>query len=177
MPTTDRVSAPTTERVPAEVGGCDLTGIDLSDRDLAGAEPSGVDLTADLLACRDAEDYFRVLDVPFDPHLLHVNRLHILRLFGPALRAYLADGGDRGSGSPAALRLGAALADAHDVFTSSSALDHRLFKVLQDRAPRSTRTFVPLDGLEVESPAHTSGEEPVATTVATTEATSVEVTK
>jgi nitrogenase-stabilizing/protective protein len=130
------------------------------------------ELTARLLACRDAEDYFAILEVPFDPHVLRVSRLHILRLFGPALQAYLTDslpedlagglagaaGGlagaaGRGADSPAARRLREALAAAHGVFASSTALDHRLFKVLQDRAPGPARTFVPLDCLAVEEPA------------------------
>lgn len=135
----------TTDRMPPDAGGCDLTGIDLAQRDLTGGEGSGGDLTARLLASRDAEDYFDVLGVPFDPHVLRVNRLHILRLFGPALRQYLAAPPD--AEPQAAGQLREALEAAHGVFTSSTALDHRLFKVLQDRAPRG---FVPLDTIEVE---------------------------
>jgi nitrogenase-stabilizing/protective protein len=109
----------------------------------AGADGSGLGTT--LLDCRDAEDYFAALDVPFDPQVLRVNRLHILRMFGPALQAYLA--GPVDDEPQAAERLRMALAAAHDTFTSSTALDHRLFKVLQDRAPRG---FVSLDSVTVE---------------------------
>jgi nitrogenase-stabilizing/protective protein len=141
VPRTDQASV----AMPAEVGGCDLTGIDLAQRGRTGAHRPGGDLPARLLACRDAEDYFELLGVPFDPHLLRVNRLHILRLFGPALRQYLAAPSD--AEPQAAQRLRDALEAAHAVFTSSTALDHRLFKVLADRAPRG---FVPLDSIEVE---------------------------
>lgn len=117
------------------------------------------ELRSRLLACRDAEDYFALLDVPFDPHLLQVNRLHVLRLFGRDLHAFLrtgpgneignangnADADD--DGAAAADRLRAALAAAHDAFTDATALDHRLFKVLRDRAPRG---FVPLAAVQVE---------------------------
>lgn len=111
------------------------------------------ELRSRLLACRDAEDYFALLDVPFDPHLLQVNRLHVLRMFGRELHTFLQTGSADGNGSgngddgAAADRLRAALAAAHDAFTDSTALDHRLFKVLQDRAPRG---FVPLAAVQVE---------------------------
>lgn len=111
----------------------------------AGDADGGTGLTARLLACRDAEDYFAALDVPYDPRLLQVNRLHVLRLFSPALRHYLASPAD--AESQAAHQLREALIAAHDAFAASTALDHRLFKVLQDRAPRG---FVSLDSLVVE---------------------------
>lgn len=97
---------------------------------------------ARLTACRDAEDYFALLQVPYDPQVLAVNRLHILRLFAPALREYLV-----GPTSDGEERLRAALVTAHDVFTVSTALDHRLFTVLKDRAPRG---FVPLETVTVD---------------------------
>jgi nitrogenase-stabilizing/protective protein len=112
---------------------------------VGAAEVDGGGHATTLLACRNAEDYFAALDVPFDPQVLRVNRLHILRMFGPALQAYLA--GPMDDEPQAAERLRSALATAHDTFTSSTALDHRLFKVLQDRAPRG---FVSLGSVTVE---------------------------
>ncbi|WP_239308102.1 MULTISPECIES: nitrogenase-stabilizing/protective protein NifW [unclassified Frankia] len=92
-----------------------------------------------------AEEYFEVLDVPYDPRVVAVNRLHILRHFSAAVARI-----DAAVAAPdarmAAYR--AALADAHEAFTTGTALDHRLFKVLADRAPRA---FVALDAVTVES--------------------------
>jgi len=134
---------PTTDPMPADLAAGDLsTGVLAS----AGSGAPGT-LVARLLACRDAEDYFAALDLPFDSQVLQVNRLHILRLFAPALQEYLGSTAD--AEPQAAQRLREALAAAHGTFTASTALDHRLFKVLRDRAPRS---FVPLDGLTVEPP-------------------------
>lgn len=131
---------PTTDPMPVDLGGTDLSGTVL-----IGADRTGTPLSTRLLACRDAEDYFAALDVPFDPQVLQVNRLHVLRLFGPALQEYLASPVD--AETQAAERLREALAAAHEAFTVSTSLDHRLFKVLQDRAPRG---FVPLDSINVE---------------------------
>jgi nitrogenase-stabilizing/protective protein len=126
--------------------GSGSTGTGLTGSGSTGTGLTGIELSARLLACRDAEDYFAVLDVPFDPQVLRVNRLHVLRLFGPALQEYLATPGDA---ERAVQQLRAALVAAHDAFTSATALDRRLFKVLQDHAPRG---FVPLDEVTVESP-------------------------
>jgi nitrogenase-stabilizing/protective protein len=112
---------------------------------VGAAGGDGLGLATALLGCRNAEDYFAALDVPFEPQVLRVNRLHVLRMFGPALQAYLA--GPLDDEPQAAERLRMALAAAHDTFTSSTALDHRLFKVLQDRAPRG---FVSLGSVTVE---------------------------
>ncbi len=103
------------------------------------------ELRSRLTACRDAEDYFALLEVPYDPHVLQVNRLHVLRLFADPLQEFLTAAA---TDEPVARqRLRAALAAAHDAFTGSSALDHRLFKVLRDRAPDG---FVALDDVAVE---------------------------
>jgi nitrogenase-stabilizing/protective protein len=139
-----------------------LVGTEPAVTALVGTEPAVTDLGTRLLACRDAEDYFAVLDVPFDPQVLRVNRLHVLRLFGPALQEYLAAPADAEgqAAGEAAGRLRAALAAAHEAFTQSTALDHRLFKVLQDHTPRG---FVPLDGVTVEDLAPSASVQPVVT--------------
>jgi nitrogenase-stabilizing/protective protein len=82
--------------------------------------------------CRDAEDWFAALDVPYDPQVLAVGRLHVLRLFGRELRTVDA-------GAPGALR--AALERSYQALVDAGPLDHRVFKVLRDRAPRQ---FVPV---------------------------------
>ncbi|HEY6795278.1 MAG TPA: nitrogenase-stabilizing/protective protein NifW [Kineosporiaceae bacterium] len=91
-----------------------------------------------LAACRDAEDWFRELDVPFDPQVLNVGRLHVMRLFGRELEALTGDGADAGALRE---RTRAALRRAYGALVTASPLEHRVFKVLQDRAPGQ---FVPL---------------------------------
>ena len=97
-----------------------------------------------------AEDFFETLDVPFDPAILRVARLHILRRLGQYLgREALAD-----LPEPAmreACRT--ALQQAYDDLVTSSPLAERLFKVHQDAVkPKSdessaARAFVPLASL------------------------------
>lgn len=91
--------------------------------------------------CSTAEEYFEVLEVPFDPKVVNVNRLHILR----HLAGQLADlhqrqpAPENAEDELAAYR--AALIASYQTFTTSTSLDHRLFKVLVDHAPQA---FVPL---------------------------------
>jgi nitrogenase-stabilizing/protective protein len=88
-----------------------------------------------------AEEYFAVLGITYDPRVLAVNRLHILRHFGAqAARIDQQHAGGAGTGRAAAAEtiLAAyrrALQISYQAFTSSGALDHRLFKVLRDYAP------------------------------------------
>ena len=97
-----------------------------------------------LAECQDAEDYFRLLDIAFDQRVLDVNRLHILRAFADELKK-LPDDDDSGSADLDRCRV--ALQRVYTAFTTSSALDHRVFKVLKERAPRN---FVPLRAVSVE---------------------------
>jgi nitrogenase-stabilizing/protective protein len=93
---------------------------------------SGLSATERLTECRDAEDYFRLLDLDFDPAVLSVNRLHILRAFGHELATLTAG---HGTDAPdEAVR--AALRRSYETFRDSTSLDHRLFRVLQDHTPR-----------------------------------------
>jgi len=93
-----------------------------------------------------AEEFFRMLDVAYDPQVLGVARLHILKRMGQAVAGLdpsLSDEGMR-----AACR--AALTDAYAEFTEKSPLQARLFKVLRDRDPARPATrgaFVPLSDL------------------------------
>jgi nitrogenase-stabilizing/protective protein len=118
------------------------------------AATPATDLATRLAGCRDAEDYFRLLGVDHDPAVLAVNRLHILRAFGRELdRITDVEPGDvpataeRDRAREAALR--EALERSYATFTRSTALDHRLFQVLRDRAPGS---FVPLDAVLPDPP-------------------------
>jgi nitrogenase-stabilizing/protective protein len=83
-----------------------------------------------------AEEFFATLDVAYDPHVLAVARLHILRRMGEYLRSAELDG------QPEAAQLvlcRAQLQRAYDDFVDSSPLEQRVFKVLQEAvAPRHT---------------------------------------
>ena len=90
-----------------------------------------------------AEDFFRELDVEFDPKVLGVARLHILRRMGETIAAIPDDESVR-------MACREALAHAYAEFTQKAPIETRLFKVLRDRDPsRPARrgAFVPLSDL------------------------------
>ena len=96
-----------------------------------------------------AEEFFAALDVPFDPTVVRVARLHILRRMGQYLK-----GSDFSGLDEDALRgqcrehLAAAYAD----FVKSSPIQERLFKVHQEAvAPKTepSKPFVPLSALSL----------------------------
>ncbi|MEW6596392.1 MAG: nitrogenase stabilizing/protective protein NifW [Pseudomonadota bacterium] len=94
-----------------------------------------------------AEEFFAVLGVEFDPAVLRVARLHILRRMGEYLHAEAL-----ASLSPEAAREACRtqLQRAYDDFVQSSPLDQRVFKVLKDAAkPKAapSKPFVPLSAL------------------------------
>jgi len=91
-----------------------------------------------LAGCRDAEDWFAALRVAYDPRVLAVGRLHVRRLFGRELEAI-----DRSD--PVAVRN--ALERAYRALVEAGPLEHRLFKVLADRAPGQ---FVPVEQVLIE---------------------------
>ncbi|MEO1132963.1 MAG: nitrogenase-stabilizing/protective protein NifW [Cyanobacteria bacterium J06639_1] len=77
----------------------------------------------------DAEEYFEFFGLPYDPQIVNVNRLHILRKFSQLAKAI--DGGE----SEAKLLDGyrQALQAAYAVFVESSGVEQKLFKVFKDR--------------------------------------------
>lgn len=100
----------------------------------------------ELKALSSAEDFFRVLGVPYDPQVLGVARLHILKRMGQtvaSLAPSLPDGEARDLCREA-------LTAAYAEFSGKSPLQARLFKVLRDRDPGRPATrgaFVPLSDL------------------------------
>lgn len=99
-----------------------------------------------------AEDFFNTLGVPYDPAVLQVKRLHILKRFQHYLHASGADAGDGtfpgADDSEAGIRTlyRTALEAAYRDFVSSDALTERVFKVLRDAVPKAA--FVPLTAIE-----------------------------
>jgi len=106
---------------------------------------STVDVLAELKKLSAAEEFFTALGLPFDPKLLAVARLHILRRMGEYL------GGDDLEGLPGNVviaRCRAHLERAYQDFTTSSPLEQRVFKVLKTAVAPAEAQFVSLDELE-----------------------------
>lgn len=78
----------------------------------------------------DAEEYFDFFQLPYDPQVVNVNRLHILRKFSQYMEeidpANLSD-------AEKFDRYRLALQQAYEVFLSSTAVDEKLFKVFQKK--------------------------------------------
>lgn len=97
--------------------------------------------------CQTAEEYFALLDVAYDPRVVSVNRLHILRHFGGQLAELHRHRTAPESPGHALDTYRDALTRSYQAFSTATALDHRLFKVLRDRAPRA---FVPTAAVAVQ---------------------------
>jgi len=87
-----------------------------------------------------AEEFFRFLDVPFDPSVLNISRLHILRRMGDNLRKASPEPDD----AKAREYFRAHLERAYQDFVSSSPIDERVFKVHKDAVRPHTGPLVHL---------------------------------
>ena len=99
------------------------------------------DFLKDFSALSDAEEFFQYLGVPYDPRMVAVKRLHILKSFNQRLTAL-----DTAGLGESALRdaYAGALTAAYDALTEIEARDARLFKVFRQEPARG---FVPLDAV------------------------------
>lgn len=100
----------------------------------------------DLKALSSAEDFFKALDIAYDPKILGVSRLHILRRMGETIGALPDDTPD----DAARMACREALAHAYEEFSNKAPIESRLFKVLRDRdpsRPAKRGAFVPLSDL------------------------------
>ena len=108
---------------------------------------------SDLEKLHAAEDFFSYLKVDFDPALLRVARLHILKRMGK----YLAEKDFSGPNEEAIFASAReTLVQAYQDFTNSKPIDQRVFKVLQEHDPSRPKpaeqvpeAFVPLDALTI----------------------------
>lgn len=76
-----------------------------------------------------AEEYFEFLEVPYDPQVVRVNRLHILKKFSQLIRET-----EPGLDPDATLaQYRQALQTAYSLFLRSTPVQEKLFKVFQDR--------------------------------------------
>ncbi|WP_394889883.1 nitrogenase stabilizing/protective protein NifW [Mesorhizobium sp. AaZ16] len=106
------------------------------------------DILARLKGLSAAEEFFAVLGVSYDPKVLNVSRLHIMKRVGQCL----AEEDFSGLPDPViAARVRATLQRAYEEFATSSPLTHRVLKVLKDHDPhkpaRPSRTFVPFESV------------------------------
>jgi len=99
----------------------------------------------DLRRLSAAEEFFEFLEVAYEPEVLRVARLHILRRMGEYLRdALLTEMDD----TALRVRCRKFLEAAYTDFVRSSPLEQRVFKVLKDAvAPKTTEVFIPLEAL------------------------------
>jgi nitrogenase-stabilizing/protective protein len=105
-------------------------------------------MLAQLQKVSSAEDFFATLGVEFDPKVLNVVRLHILRRMGQYLVSESFEGE---SDEVVAQRCKAVLEKAYADFVTSSPLDQRVFKVLKDAVapqPQKAPVFVQLTALK-----------------------------
>ncbi len=89
------------------------------------------DILAQMRSLSSAEEFFEHLSLPYDPAVLHVNRLHILKRFNQYLGAHEPELTDPDSG----VRLAACralLARAYRDFVRSTPAQEKVFKVFQD---------------------------------------------
>lgn len=99
-----------------------------------------------------AEDFFAYLKVDYDPEVLRVCRLHILKRMGKYLAARDFNGASEDLIFASAQET---LARAYQDFVVSRPIDERVFKVLKDHDPSNPETgeaqkpFVPLDALTI----------------------------
>ena len=87
-----------------------------------------------------AEDYFRFLDVPYDPAVLNVARLHILRRMGDNLR----EAGMEPDEEKARAYFRAHLERAYQDFVKSTPIKERVFKVHKDAVRPTASPLVQL---------------------------------
>ena len=98
-----------------------------------------------LATLSSAEEFFARLAVPFDPAVVRVSRLHILKRFRQYMeKAGLAPGDGRSAEDQERLCRDA-LAAAYNDFVVSNPITERVFKVLEEAAPMAAPSFVPLD--------------------------------
>ncbi|WP_461623177.1 nitrogenase stabilizing/protective protein NifW [Bradyrhizobium sp. 25ACV] len=94
-----------------------------------------------------AEEIFALLGVDYDPKIVNVARLHILKRMGQHLAKEQFAGATE---AEIAARCKAMLEQAYADFVASSPIDQRVFKVLKDAVaePKKPAAFVPLSTLK-----------------------------
>ncbi len=104
-----------------------------------------------LQALSSAEEFLDFLDIPYEPAVVQVARLHIMRRMGQYLKGSEAQGALENADDGALFALCREhLAHAYADFVASSPIEERVFKVHRDAIapkPEQNRPFVPLSAL------------------------------
>ncbi|MFB6274753.1 MAG: nitrogenase-stabilizing/protective protein NifW [Halothece sp.] len=90
----------------------------------------------------NAEDYLQFFEIDYDPQLVNVNRLHILKQFSLLIRE-VDETFPEVSEAEKLEKYRLALEEAYQVFLTSSPLETKLFKVFQTKP----KNFVSLNDL------------------------------
>lgn len=91
---------------------------------------------------KDAEEYLEFFGLSYDPQVVNVNRLHILRKF-----SQLVESVDQTQSEAEILAAySRELRNAYDLFVTSNSVEQKLFKVFQDKP----KNVVMLSDIEVE---------------------------
>ncbi len=85
---------------------------------------------ADFNQLTDAEQYFEFFDLPYNPSIVNVNRLHILQKFSRLIRQCDTT---TLSEAEALSQYRSALQQAYTLFLSSNSLEQKLFKVFNEK--------------------------------------------
>ena len=101
------------------------------------------DWEAQLEKIVDAEDFFRLFSVEFDPRVLSVNRLHILKKFGEIREAIVAQWPKDAPSEKKKEALRSALVEAYETFLTRTAKEEALFKVFRQYSSGVNVTFNP----------------------------------
>lgn len=98
----------------------------------------------DLKRLSAAEEFFHYLGVPYEPRVMNIARLHILRRMGQYLASETASGSEDELRGRCAQHLAAAYAD----FVAKSPIEARVFKVHQDALKAQEPKTKPLVALQ-----------------------------
>ena len=98
-----------------------------------------------------AEDFFEALGVGYDPAVLRVARLHILRRMGEYLGQHTVHTGNDGETQ---LACRAFLENAYHDFVTSSTIEQRVFKVLRDAVKPKAELQKPFVSLSTLTGSH-----------------------
>ena len=87
---------------------------------------------ADFNRLVDAEEYFEFFDLPYDPQVVSVNRLHILQKFSQLIQAPEGEAAEL-SEAEKLDQYRTALQDAYNLFLTSTPGEQKLFKVFNEK--------------------------------------------
>ncbi|WP_414753688.1 nitrogenase-stabilizing/protective protein NifW [Anabaena sp. CCY 9910] len=80
----------------------------------------------------NAEEYFDFFQLPYEPKVVQVNRLHILKQFSQSIQEIDANNSQASQAEKLDLYC-TALKQAYEIFLSSTPLEQKLFKVFKQK--------------------------------------------